>query len=37
MLVSNVSDIRQHFINELADEQFTIDKTGARTIELISA
>ena len=37
MVVSNVSDIRQHFINELADEQFTIDKTGSRTIELVGA
>ena len=33
----SVVDIRQHFINELADEEFTIDKTGSRTIELVGA
>ena len=30
-----VRDIRQFFIDELKDEAFTIDKTGAKTIELI--
>lgn len=32
-----VKDVRQHFINELHDENFTIDRTGAKTIELIGA
>ena len=32
-----VSDIREHFISELKNENFTIDKTGAKTIELIGA
>lgn len=32
-----VEDIRQHFINELAKENFTTDKTGQRTIELLGA
>lgn len=31
----NVSDIRNYFISELANERFTIDKTGVKTIELI--
>ena len=33
----NVNDIRQHFINELAAERFTIDKTGQKTIEILGA
>ena len=33
----NVSDIREHFKSELAAENFTVDKTGAKTIELIGA
>ena len=37
MRMYSVVDIRQHFINELADEEFTIDKTGSRTIELVGA
>jgi len=32
-----VSDIRQYFIDELAAERFTVDKSGAKTIELIGA
>ena len=32
-----VADIRQHFIKELAEERFTTDKTGAKTIEMIGA
>jgi thymidylate synthase len=32
-----VTDIRSIFINELANERFTIDKTGAKTIEMIGA
>ena len=37
MKLNNVNDIRQHFIDELNDEAFTIDKTGQKTIELIGA
>ena len=32
-----VAEIRQHFIHELMNENFTIDKTGQKTIELIGA
>jgi len=32
-----VNDIREHFIKELQDENFTIDKTGQKTIEYIGA
>lgn len=32
-----VADIRQHFIDELAAENFVIDKTGVKTIEMIGA
>lgn len=32
-----VSDIRQHFINELEAERFTTDKTGQETIEILGA
>ena len=32
-----VEHIREFFISELADEAFTIDKTGQKTIELIGA
>lgn len=32
-----VEDIRQHFIDELAAENFVIDKTGVKTIEMIGA
>lgn len=32
-----VSDIRQHFINELAAENFVTDKTGVKTIEMLGA
>ena len=37
MRMDTVADIRQHFIDELKDEAFTIDKTGQKTIELIGA
>ena len=37
MQMTAVRDIRQFFIDELKDEAFTIDKTGAKTIELIGA
>ena len=33
----SVKDIRKFFIGELADEAFTIDKTGQKTIEMIGA
>lgn len=33
----NVSDIREHFINELEDENFCTDRTGGKTIELLGA
>ena len=32
-----VSDIRQHFISELAAENFVVDKSGVKTIEMIGA
>ena len=32
-----VSDIRQHFINELAADNFVTDKTGVKTIEMLGA
>ena len=32
-----VKDIRQHFIDELKNENFTTDKTGQKTIEIIGA
>lgn len=37
MIEKSVYDIRNFFIDELKDEAFTIDKTGAKTIELIGA
>jgi len=33
----NVSDIRQYFIQALANKKFTTDRTGSKTIELIGA
>ena len=33
----NVASIRQHFINELAAENFCTDRNGGKTIELIGA
>ena len=32
-----IDQVRSYFINELHDENFTIDKTGAKTIEMIGA
>tara|TARA_B100001057_G_scaffold141208_1_gene140969 strand:+ start:14408 stop:15079 length:672 start_codon:yes stop_codon:yes gene_type:complete len=32
-----ISQIQQYFINELSNKRFTIDRTGAKTIELIGA
>jgi len=37
MIVPGTQDIREFFIGELADEAFTIDRTGQKTIELIGA
>ena len=36
-MLTNVNDIRQYFIDELKSENFTTDKTGQKTIELIGA
>jgi len=33
----NVKDIRDHFFDELAAQRYTIDKTGAKTIEMLGA
>lgn len=35
--MQNVTDIRNHFKQALKDEKFTIDRTGAKTIELLGA
>ena len=35
--IINTSHIRKHFIQELKNENFAIDKTGQKTIELIGA
>lgn len=32
-----VTDIRDHFFDELAAQRYTIDKTGAKTIEMLGA
>ena len=32
-----VNDIRQHFISELENKNFTIDRSDQKTIELIGA
>ena len=37
MIIPSVKDIREFFIDELKDEAYTIDKTGAKTIEMIGA
>ena len=37
MSMLSVNDIRNHFISELANERFTIDKTGQKTIEIFGA
>lgn len=37
VMLTTVSDIRQHFVDELKSENFTIDKTGSKTIELLGA
>ena len=37
MNLYTVNDIRKHFIGELNDGAYTIDKTGQKTIELIGA
>lgn len=33
----NIADIRNHFIKELANENYTTDRNGSKTIELIGA
>lgn len=35
--MQTVSDIRNHFINELQNERFVTDKTGQKTIEILGA
>ena len=35
--MNKVTDIRKYFVNELAQQRFTIDKTGAKTIEMLGA
>ena len=37
VMLTNVNDIREYFISELANENFTMDKTGQKTIEMIGA
>ena len=37
MQTYKVQDIRDHFINELKAERFTVDKTGQKTIEILGA
>jgi len=37
MRIDSVKDIRDFFIDELKNEAYTIDKTGAKTIEMIGA
>ena len=37
MMNNEIDQIKTYFINELKNENFTIDKTGAKTIELIGA
>lgn len=37
MKLNSVYDVRQYFKDELKDEAYTIDKTGAKTIELVGA
>lgn len=37
MQMTAVRDIKQYFVDELKDEAFTIDKTGAKTIEMLGA
>ena len=32
-----INDVRQHFIDELRNENYTTDRTGAQTIELLGA
>ena len=37
MPLIEIPEIRQYFIDELRNERFTIDRTGAKTIEMIGA
>ena len=36
-MMQTVNDIRQYFVDELESENFTIDKTGQKTIEMLGA
>jgi len=36
-MTMRVRDIRRHFRDELRQERFTTDKTGAKTIEMFGA
>jgi thymidylate synthase len=36
-MIMNVNDIRKYFIDELAAERFTVDRSGAKTIEIIGS
>lgn len=36
-MMNKVSDIRKYFMDELAAERFTIDRTGSKTIEMLGA
>lgn len=36
-MIQNVNTLRNHFVDELANERFTIDKTGQKTIEIFAA
>ena len=35
--IINTTHIRKHFIEQLQNKNFTVDKTGQKTIELIGA
>ncbi len=35
--MTTINDIRQHFITELASKNFTEDRSGGKTIELLGA
>ena len=37
MIQENTSDIKHYFVNALAKEDFVMDRSGQKTIELIGA
>ena len=37
MIHPNTTDIKQYFIDALANEEFVTDRTGQKTIEMIGA